>query len=126
MVGAIEFLGALLQPLRIAVECRKLRQNPPPQTEAPIGGTFHLLLGQFEICVGFSLSKEPLAVAHLETPLDAEPLAIGIGFQHQQRRVGRDDVEFLGQGDDVVANCRAAPLLQQEIELRAGPEPRDE
>ena len=42
--------------------------------------------------------EELFAVAHLEAPLHAEPLAVGVGFQDQERRVGRDDVVLFAKG----------------------------
>ena len=73
-----------------------------------------------------TISKELLAVPHLESSLDAKPLAVGISLQDQERRIRRDDVILFREGDDLVFNGLGTTLLQQGIEVHASPESRNE
>ena len=84
------------------------------------------MLDQFPVGRRAAGGEELFAVAHLEAALHPEPLAVGVGFQHQQRGVGGDDVILFGKGDDLVADRRRGALLQERVEVHAGPQPGDE
>src|SRR4029078_5159288 len=81
---------------------------------------------QLVIRVVASFGEEPLAIAHFEATLYTEALSVGIGFQAQKRWIRRDDRKLFRQRYDLIANCIAGALLQQMIEMGAGPESRDE
>ena len=66
-----------------------------------------------------------LAAGHAEPLLHTESLAVGVAFEHQQRRIGRDDVELFGQPDDLVLDDLGAALAEQVIQFLSGPKPGD-
>ena len=101
-------------------------QRRAAEPDPPVAGPLHLLSQQLVIDVGPPLGEELLGVARPEPPLHLEPFPVLIGFQHQQRRVRRDDVVLFGKGNDLVLNRLGRPLLEQAFQMHPGPEPGNE
>ena len=107
---------------QIAAENLRVAQYLSPQSKSPVTRPFFLSLQQFEVCVVTPLGEEPLAVTHFETTLHPKPFAIGVRFQHEQRRERGDDVELFREPDDLVTHRLALTLSQEQIEMRPRPE----
>ena len=110
MRQSAEHLNLLLQGLLIPAQRHQMGEHLSPHADPPIASTFHLLLEQFEVRIVAAFGEKLLAVAHFEPPLHAEAFSIGVGFQYQQGRVRRDDVEFFRKRNDFIANRRALSL----------------
>ena len=59
-------------------------------------------------------------------PFHGEALAVGVGFEHQQRCVRRDDVELFAQRDDLIPDQGRRTLLEEFVEVHPRPKPRQE
>ena len=106
---------------RRPAQSRKLIQQLTLNSKSPVSRRLHLLLRQFEIGVVAAVSKKLLTVSHIKAPLNPEPRAICVALKHQQRCVGRDDVELFRQADNLILNELGTALLQQIVQMHSGP-----
>ena len=117
---------ALLERLRIAAQLGEAAQHLGSHIQTPTARLPHLLLNEFKTGVVTALSKKTFAIANLVTTLHAKTFSVGIGLQHEERCVRRDDVELFRQPDDVVLHRSRLSLSEQMIEMASRPESRDE